>query len=253
MILRRLAQGFALALGLWGCGDDGAASSGGDPSGPGSGGEAAGAGGTAAGGAGQAGSGSASAGPACPSFASEVVSTAFGEGQNFGQDDLSLALGPPRGSGCCQGSLDVVSLGNGGSIVLAFGDTAITDGEGADLIVFENAFFIGGDETNVFAELATVEVSADGETWHTFPCSAVEPPYGSCAGWHPVFANADAIEGGFDPLDPAEAGGDAFDLADVGVAEARFVRITDRADLDDPLSGVFDLDAVSVVHGACLE
>jgi hypothetical protein len=142
-----------------------------------------------------------------------------------------------------------VSLGNGGWVVVGFEDNAIVDRPGPDFIVFENAFFVGGSEDNVFAELATVAVSDDGEHWVEFPCSASEPPYGQCAGWHPTLANA--AENELDPLNPDEAGGDAFDLADVCLAQARFVRITDRPDLDAGLNGVFDLDAVSVVHAAC--
>lgn len=67
------------------------------------------------------------------------------------------ALGPAAG-----GSADIVSLGNGGTIVLTF-DPAISDGEGFDLAVFEN----GVDDT--FLELAFVEVSSDGITFVRFP------------------------------------------------------------------------------------
>lgn len=67
----------------------------------------------------------------------------------------------------------------------------------------------------------------------------------SCAGWHPVYANPGANS--IDPLDPSVAGGDPFDLADVGLSMARFVRISDRADLPT----VFDLDAVGIVNAAC--
>lgn len=187
--------------------------------------------------------------PACSRFATEAVAHAFGPGQNVGQAEFPLPiLGPPRGGGCCQGSLDVVSLGNGGSVTLAFGDNAIVDGPGADFIVFENAFFVGGDETQPFAELASVEVSDDGERWTGFECTATAPPYGSCAGWRPVYANAD--DGMIDPLDPEAAGGDAFDLAEIGVGSARYVRITDRVDLTGP-AGVFDLDAVGIVNALC--
>jgi len=140
-----------------------------------------------------------------------------------------------------------VSLGNGGSVTLELG-ARIVDEPGPDFIVFENAFFAGGDPSQPFAELATVEVSEDGETWTAFPCTADAPPYGTCAGWHPVYANVD--ENDIDPLDPSVAGGDAFDLADVGVESARYVRITDRVDLVG-MNGVFDLDAVAAVHSEC--
>ena len=142
----------------------------------------------------------------------------------------------------------MLSLGDGGSIVVEFGQTII-DGPGPDFIVFENPFDVGGDPKNPFADPGTVEVSADGVTWRGFPCTASAYPYGLCAGWHPVLANSATNQ--IDPLDSAVAGGDPFDLADLpgdaGVSEVRYVRITDRADL----SGDFDLDAIGVVHGRC--
>jgi len=185
----------------------------------------------------------------CARFVTAVTSHEFGPGQDDGQLAFPAPiLGPPRGAGCCAGSLDVVSLGNGGSVTLEFGKTLVTDGPGADFVVFENAFFVDGDETQPFAELATVAVSEDGATFVDFPCTASAAPFGSCAGWHPVLANADENE--IDPLDPASAGGDAFDLADLGLAQARYVRITDRPDQMGN-AGVFDLDAVAVVNALC--
>jgi hypothetical protein len=179
-------------------------------------------------------------------FASAVVESNFGSGQDFGQAEIAeLVLGPPRGGGCCAGSLDVTSLGEGGSVVLGF-VREIVDGEGPDFIVFENPFVpSGASEEEVYAELGTVSVSADGESWSTFPCTAVEYPFGSCAGWHPVLANAETNT--LDPNDPAVAGGDAFDLADLGVPAARYVRVEDRLDVE----GTFDLDAIAVVNSAC--
>ena len=201
-----------------------------------------------AGAAGTAGAGG--QGPSCDAaaaaYATEVVSVSYGAGAGFGQADMpGIVLGPPHGAGCCAGSLDVLSLGNGGEIVLGFGPATIVDGPGPDFIVFENPFEIGGNPAAVFAELATVAVSADGAIWRAFPCTASEPPWGSCAGWHPVYQDGDT-----GPLDPALAGGDAFDLADVGLSEARYVRIVDRADLQGA-AGVFDLDAVGIVHPGC--
>jgi hypothetical protein len=62
-----------------------------------------------------------------------------------------------------------------------------------------------------------------------------------------VLANPD--ENDIDPTDPEKAGGDAFDLKDVGLKMIRFVRITD---LDNAVGGEgtmgFDLDAVAAVH-----
>ncbi|WP_437973348.1 hypothetical protein WMF11_31135 [Sorangium sp. So ce295] len=143
------------------------------------------------------------------------------------------------------GSLDVVSLGDGGTVTVEFAGNKIVDGPGADFIVFENPFLIGGAPDNPYAELGTIEVSDDGVHWSAFPCAATVYPYGSCAGWHPVYANADS--GNIDPTDPDVAGGDSFDLADIGVRVARYVRITDRPDVNT----VFDLDAVAIVNALC--
>ena len=194
------------------------------------------------------GAGGGGAGGACdpPHFATRVVSACIGPDGGFGVDDYpGNVLGPPKGAGAGAGSTDVLGLGEGGSIVLAFDGGGIVDGPGPDFIVFENPFFVGGDPNDVYANPGTVAVSEDGEAWTSFPCTATAYPWGSCAGWHPVYANAS--DNSIDPLDPATAGGDAFDLADIGVAHARFVRITDRPDLP----GDFDLDAIAVVNAGC--
>jgi hypothetical protein len=180
-------------------------------------------------------------------YASKVVSYTEGEKGGLNEDKLpGVVLGPPRGGGCCAGSLDVLSLGDGGEIVLEF-DAPIVDGAGVDFIVFENPFQIGGDPSAVLAEPAEVSVSEDGVTWTTFPCTAKEWPYGTCAGWRPVLAT---LEAPLDPREPAKAGGDPFDLATVGVERARFVRIRDmnrRFPAAAPTAG-FDLDAIAALH-----
>ncbi len=181
------------------------------------------------------------------SFATAIFDYGFGPGQNFGQEDLGRVFGPPQGAGCCSGSLDVVSLGLGGYIVLEFAGNAIVDGPGPDFIVFENVFGLGNDVNRPNAELATVAVSEDGIEWFDFPCTAEKAPAEGCAGWHVIYANPETND--IDPTDPQVAGGDAFDLADIGVSRARLVRITDRADI---AGTVFDLDAVSIVNGECL-
>lgn len=177
-------------------------------------------------------------------FAEEVVATNFGEGESFGQNELpEIVTGAPLGGGCCMGSFDVVSLGNGGSITLGFGQRTMIDGPGADFIVFENAFLIGGDPDQVFAEFGQVEVSEDGSEWLAFPCDVVTGV--GCAGRTPTLAHPDKAE--VDVFEPDEAGGDAFDLADVGLKSAKFVRISDI--VDDHMG--FDLDAVALIHGSC--
>jgi hypothetical protein len=186
-------------------------------------------------------------------FATGIYDYAWGPGQSFGQHKPDMMLGPPKGGGACEGSLDVVSLGNGGFVILEFADNAIVDGPGPDFLVFENGFGVSSpskacDHENPYAELATVSVSEDGVTWVDFPCTASEAPAGTCAGWHVVYANADKND--IDATDPEVAGGDAFDLHDIGVERARLVRITDRVDLVGG-NGVFDLDAVAIVNAEC--
>lgn len=180
-------------------------------------------------------------------FADRVVSFTPGATAGFGQDQLpDVVLGPPHGAGASAGSTDVLSLGNGGCIVLEFTDIEAVDGDGMDLLVFENPW--GG-----YFEPGIVSVSADGTTWATFPCATGDSAGGfpGCAGTHPVFSSPD---NGISATDPSVAGGDGYDLLDVGLASARFVRVCDAAVQHyGGISGGFDLDAVAVVNGASIQ
>lgn len=182
-------------------------------------------------------------------YASVWIEYRPGPGAGYGQDQApQVVFGPPRPGGESAPSLDVLTLGAGGSITLGFGDERILDGPGPDFVVFENPFWVKGDERQPYAELAGVEVSLDGEVWRSFPCDQAGDGQGhftGCAGWRPTRA--------YDPwagvLDPAVSGGDAFDLADLGLTEVRYVRLTDLE--GDPNGGPtagFDLDAVGLVH-----
>jgi outer membrane protein OmpA-like peptidoglycan-associated protein len=90
-------------------------------------------------------------------FADRVVAYEVGspdpvpEGQ-----DPQAALGPPDYRPDKRAKPGAVSLGNGGSITLAFGEGALIDGDGPDLFIWE----IGPSK-----EATTVEISADGKTW----------------------------------------------------------------------------------------
>jgi hypothetical protein len=175
-----------------------------------------------------------------------VVSYTPGIGAGFGQDQLpDIVLGPPDGKGTHAGSLHVLSLGVGGEIVLDTGP--ITDGPGADLVVFENAFWANDGPANVYAELGEVAVSTDAVSWRTFACDSTRDgrtAWPGCAGWSPARQYDPFVV----PLDPAVSGGDTFDLEDVGLSEARYVRIRDRATEGMAPTAGFDLDAVGVVH-----
>lgn len=180
-------------------------------------------------------------------FVDRVVSFEVGPGGGNGKEKLpDVVLGPPRGGGKLRSGTHVVSLGNGGVIVLEFVDNEVVDGEGPDLIVFENAFLQApGDDPDLgFFELAKVEVSADGQTWHEFPYDTGTRK--GCAGHHPVLSNP---ENKIPPTDPAKAGGDPFDLKTLDLKTARFVRITDLGNgAGEKGTAGFDLDAVAAVH-----
>ena len=175
-------------------------------------------------------------------FADAVVMFEPGDNAGFGQDGFpDIVLGPPQGGGTV-GSLHVLSLGFEGEIVLKLDDIGIVDGPGVDLLVFENPF-VG------FAETGAVAVSEDGQTWHEWYCDVDNEVdgYPGCAGFNNVWSTP---ENGVDPTDPEVAGGDAFDLADLGISAARFVRIRDTGTNEYlGVSGGFDLDAIAVVHG----
>lgn len=183
-------------------------------------------------------------------YATSVESITLGEGAGYNEGKLpDIVLGPPHGLGTGQGSLDVVSLGSGGEIVLGFAPRTLVDGPGPDFIVFENPFWPGGDPTQVYAELGEVSVSEDGETWHSFACDTGgdgEGHFPGCAGVTPTL-EYDATE--LVPLDAAQSGGDAFDLAELGLSAARFVKIRDlRTIAPAGKTSGFDLDAVGVIH-----
>ena len=133
----------------------------------------------------------------------------------------------------------------------------VVDGPGADFVVFENPFRSVDVDGNpgTYNEVATVEVSADGEQWYQFPAAIdvdkvlIDPArYTNFAGVLPV-----------------DEGGDPFDLSQViednpGVLDANFracfIRITDGGmafgDYGNTQSDFFksgaDIDAVQAIH-----
>jgi hypothetical protein len=174
------------------------------------------------------------------------------------------------------GSLSVASIGREGTVVLAFDDIVIEDRPGADFIIFENAFYLlplpldEDDAFGIFAEAGIVSVSADGQEWFEFPYDRDALDVASSA---PVNATTYAalqglagvtpsltgnwsvpdIHGVWDPLGVngiSGGGGDAFDLATVGLSEARFVRIEDGFGIAAPggSSAGFDLDGIVALH-----
>jgi len=181
-------------------------------------------------------------------FADAVVSFSPGPDAGFGSESFpDIVLGSPEGTGGSVGSLDVLSLGENGEIILEMTDLGIVDGPGPDLLVFENPF-LG------WFEAGAVAVSEDGILWLEWPCEAtnVDDDYPGCAGTGTVYLNSLS---GLDPTDPDAAGGDAFDLADLGMERARFVRIRDTGENTHAYggsSGGFDLDAIAAVNWGVL-
>lgn len=178
-------------------------------------------------------------------FIDEVVQFDAGPGGGYHADRLpGVVQGPPEGAGDTSGSTDVVSLGTGGVIVVRLGQE-IVDGPGADFTVFENPFRSGA---GVYAEPGMVGVSDDGLAFTDFPCDPDAGLVATCAGMHPVYANAN---NGISPFDPAVSGGDALDLAAIGLTRARYVRIRDLGCGPPPQAAPtmgFDLDAIAVIH-----
>ena len=181
-------------------------------------------------------------------YASEVVSFEPGMGAGFGEADFpDVVLGSPEIGPPTRGALDVLSLGVGGEIILGFGDGMIVDGPGPDFVVWENAFWIDGDPEWPFAELGEVSVSEDGEEWHRFECGTPRPDAYDlgCAGWRPRLEFDPCT---VNPLQPEVVGGDQFDLAELGLDAARYIRIRDLSEFGSGPSAGFDLDAAGAIH-----
>jgi hypothetical protein len=215
--------------------------------------------------------------PAQVPHATHVVGFDTNNNAGGGTFNPANALGAPSGLGTGNGSAHTHSLGVAGWLSLGFGVTLV-DGPGADFLVAENPFLTGPGR--VYAELAFVEVSSNGVDFARFPSLFFGGDGSSfainnvgfvsgLAGQTPVFANP--ANPNVDPQDVVEAGGDAFDLADlrshplvvrglVQLAAIQHVRLVDvvsgqSADgrgrtILDPSSGSADIDALTVIHHA---
>jgi hypothetical protein len=187
------------------------------------------------------------------------VDIAFPEGEVPTYGTESDAIGPST-----EDYEKVVSLGDGGSITLTFG-SAIFDGPGADLAVFENGF----DDT--YLELAFVEVSSDGMNFFRFVAQSEtpqSPQVGSFGRLEPT--NVHNLAGKYrvgygTPFDLAElANTPGLDInavthvrvvdvvgtiGAVGSVDGQGRKINDPYPTNFPTGG-FDLDAVAVLGPA---
>jgi len=157
----------------------------------------------------------------------------------------SKALGPATGD-----VFDIVSLGNGGQITLAFAHP-IANGPGYDFAVFENGV------TDTFLELAWVELSADGVNFLRLPNDSLTVgPVSAYGTVDPT--NLDGLAGKY-----RIGYGTPFDLSAVGLSRASHIRLVDIVGdgsahdtsgdvIYDPHlttgSAGFDLEAVGVLH-----
>lgn len=187
---------------------------------------------------------------------SQNMSNVSAPNANFGLPEY--ALGPAEGT-----STDVVSLGDGGSIVLSFA-APIQNGPGWDFVVFENSF------SDTFLEFAFVEVSSDGLNFVRFPSHSLIPfdvQTSSFGSSDPTLVNnlAGKYRQGYGvPFDLAEL----IDSTQLDLQHIQFVRIVDVVGsievqygsqdsqgnwINDPFptefeSAGFDLDAIGVIH-----
>ncbi len=188
--------------------------------------------------------------------------TGWDDPVEYGRDVTTTWRTPERALGPAEGtSAGVVSLGEGGRIVVTF-DAPIADGDGFDLVVFENGLNAS------FLELAFVEVSTDGDTFARFGSaylgSDLVGTYGS-VDTTLVGQIAGKYEQGWGtPFDLADLGAHPLvQSGDVALDSILFVRIQDiegdgsvTDDFGEPIydpwpttdSAGFDLDAVGAIH-----
>lgn len=220
-------------------------------------------------------------------FAAEIVDFQPGTGAVPGYDLPESTLGEPtRTTG---GTLfteavtpfqpawlpeEIVSLGIGGSITLAF-DHEVLDEPGnpfgIDLLVFGNAFctdpsYPQGVCGGSYSEGGRIEVSLDGVDWRTVPKVSADAPFPTI-GWldtGPYDTSPGTNPTDFTrPVDPSmstqivgrsheailemydgSGGGAGIDLGTVGLSAIRFVRISnDGADFTPEVDAIADVSA----------
>lgn len=164
-------------------------------------------------------------------FVDEVV--AYVNPPAAGANDSAKALGAPMGGGSAVASTDVAEIGAGGHLAVKFSTYRIVDGPGADFVVFSTATYTqaAGDARHLTRNIVPgiVEVSADGKIWHPFPTStngalpATHPGHYT-GGWFGIQPTWTTPANGIHPASWT-AGGDRFDLAAVGLAHAKYIRL----------------------------
>ncbi|MEO1009053.1 MAG: GC-type dockerin domain-anchored protein [Planctomycetota bacterium] len=218
-------------------------------------------------------------------WADRVVEYTPGDGVPVGFDDPTTALGEPErftGEGVFPGAVtvfnppfgmdEIVSIGDGGSLTVAF-DEPVTDDAtnpfGIDLLVFGNAGYIDaafpdGIVGGIFADGGLIELSDDGVTFVPVPglqADGAFPTLGYLDLTDPFSPTAGIVESDFTkPVDPAldpdgftfaevvaaydgSGGGVGIDIASVGLVEVSFVRITPTVGATPEVDGFADVRA----------
>lgn len=178
-------------------------------------------------------------------------------------EPIPAAIGDETSAVGEAGANGVVSLGDGGTAVLTFAQP-ITNGPGWDFAVFENSF------SDVFLELAFVEVSSNGVDFVRFPATSNTQTVTQVGGFGSIDATeidnlAGKYRGGFGtPFDLEElAGTPGLDISSithvkiidvVGCIQEAYATYDHLGQVvNDPwstpfASSGFDLDAVGVIN-----
>jgi hypothetical protein len=215
-------------------------------------------------------------------FADRVANYIAGTGVAAEYANPATALGTPErftGEGVFPGAVtpfnpaylgdEIVTLGAGGSLTVAFDEPVADDPLnpfGIDLLIFGNAFFIDGSYPNGLAlrlfgesQVGRVEVSPDGVEWRTvngvgpvgvFPSMGYADlldPYSTTPGSVPTDFTK-AVDPAFNPIGltygeivggyAGSGGGVGVDLASTGFSWISFVRVSND-------SVAFSIDAFS--------
>ena len=200
----------------------------------------------------------------------DVVVDAPGADPSMAYGDPMRAVNGVRGGGATMGSTDVYSLNytTRPYVTLRWSGRRVTNGPGADFVVFENAFRVPTSADDYFMDPIVVAVSLDGQRWVELPhhYAAHDPRSYSAriedwvgfAGVTPVLVNDDTNRMSW--LDP-RAGGDAFDLdelpttgdaAEIRAMGFRFVRLTSAAIVVNPDTGA-DYPHDPIANGADID
>jgi len=208
-------------------------------------------------------------------WADQIVAYDAGLGAAPGYADASTTLGHPErftGEGVFPGAVtafnsafgtdEIVSIGEGGMLEVRFDTPVLDDSDnpyGIDLLIFGNALFVFdgagvGNPAGLFADPASIEVSADGLMWFNVPgvfADDLFPTEGYLDLTDPFATAPGLVESDFTrPVDPAlslddfagltyaqvlsryrgSGGGAGVDLASVGLPAISHVRITVPAD-----------------------